>query len=257
MSKSMAVETCPICSGTGFKTLERDGLLGAEICECALNERARGALVRANIPPLYQNASLENFVVPQDNPLARTGLGMVLMQVRSFVREFPASDHPGLLLIGSPGTGKTHLAVAALRALIGRGYEGVFFDYQNLLDRIRSSYDQASGSSDREAYRTALDAEILLLDDLGAQRVTEWTEDTVTSLITYRCNHRKPLIATTNLPDSDATGKVIDYTGPGGTPVYKRMLADIVGVRVRSRLFEMCRVVRMPEVEDFRIRKAR
>ena len=109
----------------------------------------------------------------------------------------------------------------------------------------------------REAYRTALDTEILLLDDLGAQRVTEWTEDTVTSLITYRCNHRKPLIATTNLPDSDATGKVVDYTGPGGTPVYKKMLADIVGVRVRSRLFEMCRVVRMPEVEDYRMRKAR
>ena len=52
----------------------------------------------------------------------------------------------------------------------------------------------------------ALDAEVLLLDDLGAHRVTEWVEDTVTSIITYRCNNRKPLIATTNLADPDAGG---------------------------------------------------
>ncbi len=50
---------------------------------------------------------------------------------------------------------------------------------------------------------TALDADVLLLDDLGAHRVTDWVEDIVTSIITYRCNHRKPLIATTNLPDPD------------------------------------------------------
>ena len=55
----------------------------------------------------------------------------------------------------------------------------------------------------------ALDAEVLLLDDLGAHRVTDWVEDTVTSIITYRCNNRKPLIATTNLPDPDAGSNVI------------------------------------------------
>ena len=72
--------------------------------------------------------------------------------------------------------------------------------------KIRSGYDAASGTSDREAYRAALEAEVLVLDDLGAHRVTEWVEDTVTSIITYRCNHRKPLIATTNLPDARCYG---------------------------------------------------
>ena len=145
------------------------------------------------------------------------------------------------------------LCVAALRILISRGFKGLFFDYQNLLDRIRTGYDQASGAADREAYRFALDAEVLMLDDLGAHRVTEWVEDTVTSIITYRCNNRKPLIATTNLPDPDAGSAMFDKS-PGKID-YKTSLADRIGSRARSRLFEMCKVVRMPLVEDYRLRR--
>jgi chromosomal replication initiation ATPase DnaA len=129
-------------------------------------------------------------------------LSHVLNLVKNYTRQFPVTDKPGLLLMGDgTGTGKTHLAVAAFRAILAKGFSGVFFDYSNLLDRIRKSYDSASGIADREAYRTALDAEILLLDDLGSQRGTEWVQDTVTSLITYRYNHQKPLIATSNMPD--------------------------------------------------------
>jgi DNA replication protein DnaC len=93
-----------------------------------------------------------------------------------------------------------------------------------------------------------------VLDDLGAHRVTEWVEDTVTTIITYRCNHRKPLIATTNLPDADVTGNKVEYTGRGGTEVYKKTLPEMIGLRARSRLFEMCRFVKMPTVADYRVR---
>jgi DNA replication protein DnaC len=145
--------------------------------------------------------------------------------------------------------------VAALKAVIEKGHQGLFFDYQNLLDRIRSSYDKASGSADREAYRSAMDVEVLLLDDLGSHRVTEWVEDTITSIVTYRCNHRKPLIVTTNLSPDDS-GPVA-YTTPGGSEVHKKTLTEVIGARARSRLFEMCRVVRMPAVEDYRMKRAR
>jgi DNA replication protein DnaC len=251
----VAETSCAICGGTGWKIVEKAGLSGAERCECAADSRTRSIRENAGIPPNYENATIRTFKVPtkEDNPIASGGLTTVKLDVSRFVKDFPDTEKPGLLLVGGTGTGKTHLAVAALKELIAKGHEGLFFDYQNLLDRIRASYDATAGASDREAYRSALDAEVLLLDDLGSHRVTEWVEDTVTSIITYRCNHRKPLIATTNVPDEN----VMDYRTAGGTEVAKKTLAEVIGVRARSRLHEMCRVVKMPAVEDYRIRRDR
>jgi DNA replication protein DnaC len=89
---------------------------------------------------------------------------------------------------------------------------------------------------------------------LGAHRVTDWVEDTVTSIITARCNQRKPLIATTNLIDPEMG--YVTYARPAeGKVDYRTTLTDRIGSRARSRLFEMCRVIKMPLIEDFRMRK--
>jgi DNA replication protein DnaC len=250
----MPAADCPECNGTGWKIVERDELSGAVKCRCVDPERAARITDAAGIPPLYANTSFDNFLLPRDNQIAYHDLQQVYLAARAYAREFPSMKTPGLLLMGDPGSGKTHLAVAAFRAILAKGFEGLFFDYQNLLDRIRSGYDATSNSSDREAYKVAMDADVLLLDDLGAHRVTDWVEDTVTSIITYRCNNRKPLIATTNLIDGDVGYATHEKTASGKID-YRTTLTERIGPRARSRLFEMCRIVKMPLVEDFRLRK--
>lgn len=252
----MAKLDCKLCGGTGWIVSEQDGISAADRCTCVAEAQSEELERRAQIPENYRRASFDTFHLPQDNPTAMRGLSDVMLAVMSYQRKYPDNDKPGLLLAGPPGTGKTHLAVAALRLLLARGYEAVFFDYQNLLEKIRAGYSEALGTSSREAYRFALETDILLLDDLGAHRVTDWVEDTVTSIVTYRYNHRKPLIATTNLDDPDMGGQVLNKTGLPGQG-FRTTLEQRVGERARSRLFEMCRVIRMPNVDDYRIKRMR
>ena len=252
----MAKVDCELCGGTGWTVADVEGVSTAQRCTCIPAARAGGLEQQAQIPPNYRLASFETFHLPHDNPTAQRGLADVMLRVAGYTRNYPKNPKPGLLLIGAPGTGKTHLAVAALRLLLARGHEGIFFDYQNLLERIRSGYNQTLGTSDREAYRVALDTEILLLDDLGAHRVTDWVEDTVTAIVTHRYNHRKPLIATTNLPDPDIWLAPAERSGLSGAHSYRVTLEERIGERARSRLFEMCLVVRMPAVVDYRVKQS-
>lgn len=244
----MPVENCPKCSGTGWIARTVDGLEMVKRCDCDLDIAVKASryAARSGIPPLYEQASFENFNTPKDNPAAKDELLKVMSNARTFARNFPATEKPGILFFGGTGTGKTHLAVSTLNALIAQGFEGTFFDYQTLLDRIMASWDRTSGTTDREAYKRALETEVLLLDDLGARRVADWVEDTMAAIITHRCNHRMPTIVTTNLPPPGQTSNAM-----------KDSLQDRIGARAWSRLNEMCRVIKMPLVEDYRMNPRR
>src|SRR5512133_3710895 len=110
--EAMATTTvCAKCGGTGWIIVEHASVSGAEPCDCRFQGRAERLEERAQIPPLYRNASFDNFVVPgPENPIARRDLTTVLLSVKRFAQDFPNKERPGLLLIGEPGTGKSHLA---------------------------------------------------------------------------------------------------------------------------------------------------
>ncbi len=240
---------CEKCGGSGWRILERDGISGAEPCDCQPAEAREDLEAAARIPPRYANASVDNFRALND------AHRHILLKLKAYAREFPvALKKPGLMFIGGTGTGKTHLAVAVLRELLKKGIPGLFYDYGHLLERIRAGYDPLANAADRETYQSCLDAPVLLIDDLGSHRVRDWVEDTITGIVTHRCNHNQALLVTTNVADPDAGFNLMQRSASGNIE-YQRDLADKIGIRARSRLFEMCEVIKMPETGDYRVRK--
>jgi DNA replication protein DnaC len=155
--------------------------------------------------------------------------------------------------MGPSGVGKTHLAVAALRQLMARGHQVRFYDYRELLKEIQNSYNADDPSSESSVMRPVLDAEILLLDDIGAGKPSDWVMETVGHILNKRYNEKRVTLLTTNYLDgADSPQAALQM--PSGQPVAsvrESTLTDRLGKRVRSRLYEMCRTVEIVS-PDFR-----
>src|SRR5499425_577651 len=236
----VAAEVCAVCGGTGWK------LAGSERrvtrCECRLKSRGEALLAFARIPKRYEHCELSNFEF--DGP--HRHLASARMAACKFVEEYPL-DNTGLLLIGSIGVGKTHLAVGIMKELIvSKGIPCLFYDYRELLKQIQNSYNDSVKATELEVLRPVFETEVLVLDELGAVKPTEWVWDTVSLILNTRYNDNRTTIITTNFDDRPA-GAV---AGPRGA-AREETLGDRIGERMRSRLHEMCRIIKM-EGEDFR-----
>ena len=156
-----------------------------------------------------------------------------------FVEEYPV-DKTGLLFVGTVGVGKTHLAVGILKALIrDKGVPCLFCDYRELLKSIQNSYNSSVQATEMEILRPVFDAEVLVLDELGAVRSTEWVFDTVNYVLNSRYNDNKTTIITTNFPDKPEQGRVEDDNprsyAAADRAARRETLGDRIGERMRSR----------------------
>jgi DNA replication protein DnaC len=223
---------CPLCDDTGWKPVEEQGVRRVARCDCWREQVGQHRLGDANIPKRYLHCTLENFSAY--NP----SLERALEQARRIPKRFPSANNErdqgrGLLLDGLPGVGKTHLAVAVLKRVMEQsGARGLFYDTRDLLRVIRSTYDPSIRTTELEILRPVMTADLLVLDDLGAEKTSEWVEETMNLIVNTRYNERRLTIFTSNYVD------IPDDTDPNS-------LLFRIGFRMRSRLHEMCDFVEM------------
>jgi DNA replication protein DnaC len=249
--KAPRTSECPLCDGTGWRPLEKRDASGVtrravEACSCQAARRDLGWWMdRAQIPPRFRGCTFDDFFVPSDN----ASLQLALVKARGFANQYPAVER-GLLLLGNPGVGKTHLTVAALKHLMEQaGTECLFCSFPDLLERLQESYDPVALRSKAEILEPVLETSVVAIDDLGARRVSDWVEDTVTYILNYRYNKKLPTLLTSNLPDGPAEASAV--RSPSGKYRVADSLVDRIGVRIYSRLFEMCEKITI-QAPDFR-----
>ncbi|HVF49410.1 MAG TPA: ATP-binding protein [Pyrinomonadaceae bacterium] len=224
--------SCSRCFDTGYEVVAGKG---ARRCDCRTESASKKLLEAARIPRRYDACSLQNYYPAQGNGSQLKAFNYAFR----LVREYPNIER-GLLFTGTVGVGKTHLSVAILRGLVEKSIQGVFYEFGSLLKEIQNSYNPISQTSELKVLAPVYEAEVLVLDELGASKPTDWVRDTMMQIINTRYNDKKLTIFTTNY--LDVRRAPTDET-----------LEDRIGVRLRSRLYEMCKTV-LIEGDDYRKR---
>ena len=204
-----------ICDGSGW-VLREDDL--AEPCDC--RERMIGrALSRGagtGIPKRFRGVSFDRKPIADLDP-------MVLRIVRTYVDQIDENldEGNGLWFAGDVGTGKTSLAMLVSDAAERLGRSVAIYPVTRLLAEIKDTYDSDTGDSYMDLFRRLASVDLLQLDDLGAEKRTEWVLEQFYSLVNERWQDQRSIVVTTNSWDMAE-------------------LREELGVRTVSRLTEIC-----------------
>ena len=215
-------ESCPLCFGSGMEIVAGKG---ARVCSCQRNKNQSSTLDKAKLPRRYASCHFNSYTTSEPSQIEARRLAI------QFTMEYPAVER-GLLFTGPVGVGKTHLAVSILKGLTEHGFSCLFYEFGALLKEIQDSYNVHTKTSELGVLAPVLNADVLVLDELGASKPTDWVRDTMAHIINTRYNDKKATIFTTNYPDDRHIER-------------EETLEDRIGPRLRSRLYEMCTMIEM------------
>jgi DNA replication protein DnaC len=211
--------TCPlgVCDGSGWVLDE--GTNDARPCDCRerrVNRAASGRL-GSGIPKRFRGVSFDRKPIVDLDPRS------VLEPVRSFVSDI---DHQleqgrGLWFAGDLGTGKTSLAMLVSKAAIQAGHSVAIYSVPRLLAELKSTFDNDSSESYVQLFRRLCAVDLLHLDDLGAERSSDWVMEQLYSIVNERWQDERSIVVTSNEMKLDN-------------------LRERIGTRTVSRLSEMC-----------------
>ncbi len=216
-----AADSCPrgVCDGSGW-ILDEDTNT-ARACECRsirINRRS-SRRIGSGIPRRFRGVSFDRKPIRDLDP-------MVLRQVRDFITELDRNldRGRGFWFYGDVGTGKTSLAMLISSAAIEAGRSVAIYSVPQLLADIKATYEDGAGSSYLELFRRLSRVDLLHLDDLGAEKRTEWVLEQLYAIVNERWQDQRSIVVTTNLKDREE-------------------LRQQLGERTVSRLSEMCATI--------------
>jgi DNA replication protein DnaC len=207
-----------VCDGSGWIEVDE---LTAKPCACRAIKAKRAASRRlgTGIPKRFRGVGFERKpIADMDATLTR--------QIRVFVRDIDANldKGRGLWLFGDVGTGKTSLAMLVSKAALESGRSVAIYSMPRLLADIKETYEDRSEHSYMQLFDRLVGVDLLHIDDLGAEKRTEWVLEQLYSIINERWQEQRSVVVTTNLIDVDD-------------------LRDQIGPRTVSRLHEMCELI--------------
>lgn len=214
---------CQKCNDTGFIYTDN----GAIECECALRARDQRRIEKlfksARIPARYRNKTLENFDASLQSKAYKIAV--------EYTKTWPKGNGESLFFVGPVGTGKSHLARAILSTMIRRhGISGLAATVPNLMDDLRPGADDGKSNEQIQLLKTV---PLLVLDDLGAQKNTEWVTERLFVIINARYDEMLPTVITSNIYLEDLRKT------PGWDRLIDRIVEMATAVRMEGKSYRM------------------
>ena len=163
---------------------------------------------------------------------ARPGSEKAFTYARQYAQSFPNYGGDALLIWGVPGNGKSHLCAAVCHEIKEKGYIPVFQSVPELLERIRQTFDGRNRETEREIMTALLECDLLVLDDIGAEKVTDWVQDVLFRMIDGRYRQKKPILYTSNLRPAELQERL-------GARIYDRVLETSIVIENKASSFRM------------------